>query len=224
MKKETKIYCPDCRIIVNATSHNPIVIQDPESDELFYRFSLMQCQKCQLPLFTQEFGELEDGSGRVVEPHKMDWEKIEDILDWSEPLRLWPTPESLLSEEDVPDKIKLPLKKAQRFLMTKDYPECVNNCDIVVEGICQIFGSNENKYFYDDLKELVDRNIISKIILAWALELKKLRNIASHNTDKPEATKEQAENNVKFLYELCNQLFARDRLERILKEFDQSEL
>jgi hypothetical protein len=127
-----------------------------------------------------------------------------DTYIWTDLTRLWPKKRNSI-HLTIPAIAQNSLIEAETCFRAKAYDACAVMSGRSLEGIC-LFYKTKNKNLAQGLKELRDKGIIDDRLFNWSEELRKLRNIAAHATDK-KISKEDAKDLLDFANAICEYIF-----------------
>ncbi|MEW1587206.1 DUF4145 domain-containing protein [Micromonospora vinacea] len=137
--------------------------------------SLVKCRRCgDVMLFKQE---------RALYPKG-------DPFGWSQPERLFPWQESVLSLE-IPSQLRAEHQQARKCLTVNAYTATVVMVRRILEGACMEHGIQERTLVLA-LQKMEERQIIDGQLIEWSGALRVLGNEAAHYTGKA-VTREDAE-------------------------------
>jgi Domain of unknown function (DUF4145) len=159
--RELQVGCPNCKKIVIAYERGAVQVPDPDWGDYGpeVRYSLMQCFRCNQPMFVEQ--------GHFDE-------------DITEPVRLWPSPPRTLSEK-IPDPLREEMTEARACYDAKAYTATVVMVRRTLEGVCaehKITKHPLNKA----LAEMTAQGLIDGRLSKWADGLRVIGNEGAHYT------------------------------------------
>lgn len=190
------IDCPFCDVTVEAIEKGIVTVHIDEVPD--QKTTLLECPKC---------GEAIGAQQRMI--------YFNDTLDWGRAIRVWPTPQRILTES-LPPVVASSLDEAERCFTGKAYLACAVMCGRVVEAICKDKLPNI-KNLAGGLKALLDSQIIDNRIHEWGDALRIHRNIGAHATDV-QITKEDARDLLDFSIAISDYIYVlTDKFEEFKK-------
>lgn len=189
------IECSHCRALVDAqeVGAGEQIYEDESGRKGGHLHRLLRCPQCHTPILTeQRLSSFDDEQGH----------------SWSVPKRLWPAT-GLPEMGAMPDAVKHALQEANRAMYGEAYSASVVMSVQAIEGICRHFETKSDNLFRG-LKELLDQNIIDKMLHDWGQELRAHRNLAAHATGT-KFTRTDAEDIFDFTKTICEYVFVLTR-------------
>jgi hypothetical protein len=161
------IDCTRCHARVDAEVKALTQFHDEEEWPESYQIGLLRCPQCRHILVAMQ---------DLLEPGGFN--KLEDPDKWSDAVRLWPEPFSVIALS-IPETIRTCLLEARKCLHATAYTACVAMSGRGIEAMCRHFGT-KSPHLFEGLKELHEKTIIDKRLYEWGDELRKHRNLAAH--------------------------------------------
>lgn len=162
---------------------------DPPEEETGrpFRVSLLSCPTCQNSLIAGEYQE--EGSGGP---------------QWDSPVRVWPSPDKLLSW-NIPPIVRSSLEEANKCFKARAFSACAVMCGRALEGICR-YHKTRAEYLSGGLKELSEQGVIDGRLMKWADALRLSRNAGAHATGRP-VLHDEAQDLLLFANAICEYVF-----------------
>jgi len=195
------IECHHCEARVDAKVLGQVESYLPE--ETFpTRLTLLQCPVCH--------------EGIVAGEEKV--QTGEDRFEWTPPVRVWPEPRQHV-DWSIPPIVRVSLGEAEVCFRAKAYSACAVMCGRALEGIISHF-QTKNNTLAAGLAELRDNKIIDNRLFEWGDELRKVRNLGAHASDKT-IPREDAKDVLDFTNAICDYVFVlASRFQRFVKRKD----
>ena len=194
------VYCAKCKAQTRTTILNIDVEHDGDGDKAG-RLLCCRCPSCESPfLLRQTHGGVEYMQG------------IEFDV-WAQPHALYPTPSRAIPD-DLPPLVATGYREAIRCEAAEVWLATAVMVGRTLEAVA-IAQTGSNAMLAKGWKEMQNQGIISAELASWGDELRYLRNIAAHPTDK-EVTGQDAREALDFLEAIIETIYVlRVRFEKM---------